>query len=186
MSREAVAGRSGAGRERPHSLVGRREGGEVVIAIGSLDKANGQRRRQGVIDELLERSFEPLVVPLLLLAFSPPCGWPPPSWFPARCWRMRPRGDRKEAVEERGPRRVLVVRGKSEVVGAREQVLDEAQPVVPDPDFVTPVPVRWSDIDMYQHVNHATMVTMLEEARSLGCKLPLVERAFTSAFLSIK
>jgi acyl-CoA thioester hydrolase len=31
--------------------------------------------------------------------------------------------------------------------------------------FVTPVPVRWSDIDMYQHVNNATMVTILEEAR---------------------
>ncbi|HTM85632.1 MAG TPA: thioesterase family protein [Mycobacterium sp.] len=31
--------------------------------------------------------------------------------------------------------------------------------------FVTPVRVRWSDIDMYQHVNHATMVTLLEEAR---------------------
>jgi acyl-CoA thioester hydrolase len=31
--------------------------------------------------------------------------------------------------------------------------------------FVTPVAVRWSDIDMYQHVNHATMVTLLEEAR---------------------
>lgn len=31
--------------------------------------------------------------------------------------------------------------------------------------FTTPVHVRWSDIDMYQHVNHATMVTMLEEAR---------------------
>lgn len=31
--------------------------------------------------------------------------------------------------------------------------------------FVTPVQVRWSDIDMYQHVNHATMVTLLEEAR---------------------
>jgi acyl-CoA thioester hydrolase len=28
--------------------------------------------------------------------------------------------------------------------------------------FVAPVPVRWSDIDMYQHVNHATMVTILE------------------------
>jgi acyl-CoA thioester hydrolase len=27
------------------------------------------------------------------------------------------------------------------------------------------VQVRWSDIDMYQHVNHATMVTILEEAR---------------------
>src|SRR4051794_17975129 len=33
------------------------------------------------------------------------------------------------------------------------------------PGFTTPVPVRWSDIDMYQHVNHATMVTILEEAR---------------------
>jgi acyl-CoA thioester hydrolase len=31
--------------------------------------------------------------------------------------------------------------------------------------FVAPVPVRWSDIDMYQHINHATMVTILEEAR---------------------
>ena len=31
--------------------------------------------------------------------------------------------------------------------------------------FITPVPVRWSDIDMYQHVNHGTMVTILEESR---------------------
>ena len=31
--------------------------------------------------------------------------------------------------------------------------------------FVTGVRVRWSDIDMYQHINHATMVTILEEAR---------------------
>jgi acyl-CoA thioester hydrolase len=31
--------------------------------------------------------------------------------------------------------------------------------------FRTEVPVRWSDIDMYQHINHATMVTILEEAR---------------------
>lgn len=31
--------------------------------------------------------------------------------------------------------------------------------------YVAPVPVRWSDIDMYQHINHATMVTILEEAR---------------------
>jgi ribose transport system substrate-binding protein len=34
-------------------------GGEVILAIGSLDKENGQRRRQGVIDELLERPTEP-------------------------------------------------------------------------------------------------------------------------------
>lgn len=39
--------------------------------------------------------------------------------------------------------------------------------------FVTPVPVRWSDIDMYQHVNHATMVTILEEAR-----IPFLADAF--------
>jgi acyl-CoA thioester hydrolase len=30
---------------------------------------------------------------------------------------------------------------------------------------VAPVHVRWSDIDMYEHINHATMVTLLEEAR---------------------
>jgi acyl-CoA thioester hydrolase len=39
--------------------------------------------------------------------------------------------------------------------------------------FVAPVPVRWSDIDMYSHVNHATMVTILEEAR-----LPFLSPAF--------
>ncbi len=33
-------------------------GGDVIISIGSLDKENGQRRRQGVIDGLLERSME--------------------------------------------------------------------------------------------------------------------------------
>lgn len=36
---------------------------------------------------------------------------------------------------------------------------------MPGEHYVTPVPVRWSDIDMYQHINHATMVTILEEAR---------------------
>lgn len=39
--------------------------------------------------------------------------------------------------------------------------------------YVTPVAVRWSDIDMYQHVNHATMVTILEEAR-----VPFLSEAF--------
>jgi ribose transport system substrate-binding protein len=34
-------------------------GGEVIISIGNLDKENGQRRRQGVIDELLDRPFKP-------------------------------------------------------------------------------------------------------------------------------
>ena len=35
------------------------DGGEVLITIGSLDKENGQRRRQGVIDDLLGRTIEP-------------------------------------------------------------------------------------------------------------------------------
>lgn len=35
------------------------DGGNVAIVIGSLDKENGQRRRQGLIDELLDRSFNP-------------------------------------------------------------------------------------------------------------------------------
>jgi len=35
------------------------EGGEVLISCGALDKENVQRRRQGVIDELIDRTFEP-------------------------------------------------------------------------------------------------------------------------------
>jgi len=46
--------------------------------------------------------------------------------------------------------------------------------------FVTPVPVRWSDIDMYQHVNHATMVTILEEAR-----VPFLTEPFADDFATI-
>ena len=46
--------------------------------------------------------------------------------------------------------------------------------------FTTPVPVRWSDIDMYQHVNHATMVTMLEEAR-----VPFLSPAFAVDITSV-
>jgi ribose transport system substrate-binding protein len=34
------------------------DGGEVLISISNLEKENGQRRRQGVIDELLDRPFE--------------------------------------------------------------------------------------------------------------------------------
>lgn len=34
------------------------EGGRVAIAVGSIRKANGRDRRQGVIDELLDRSFD--------------------------------------------------------------------------------------------------------------------------------
>lgn len=41
--------------------------------------------------------------------------------------------------------------------------------------FVAPVPVRWSDIDSYQHINHATMVTILEEAR-----VPFLRDAFVA------
>jgi acyl-CoA thioester hydrolase len=33
------------------------------------------------------------------------------------------------------------------------------------PGFTADVRVRWSDIDTYQQINHATMVTILEEAR---------------------
>ncbi len=33
-------------------------GGEVVLAVGSLDKENGRLRRQGIIDELLGRPFD--------------------------------------------------------------------------------------------------------------------------------
>lgn len=45
-----------AGQHLREALEG---GGEIIIAIGSLDKENGQRRRQGVIDEVLERPFQP-------------------------------------------------------------------------------------------------------------------------------
>lgn len=31
--------------------------------------------------------------------------------------------------------------------------------------FVTAMPVRWSDQDLYHHVNHARMITLIEEAR---------------------
>lgn len=31
--------------------------------------------------------------------------------------------------------------------------------------FVAQVPVRWSDMDAFGHINHARMVTVLEEAR---------------------
>jgi acyl-CoA thioester hydrolase len=46
--------------------------------------------------------------------------------------------------------------------------------------FVTPVPVRWSDIDMYQHINHATMVTILEEAR-----IPFLREPFGAEITTI-
>ncbi len=47
-------------------------------------------------------------------------------------------------------------------------------------DFIAPVHVRWSDIDMYQHINHATMVTLLEEAR-----IPFLRAPFESVIEEI-
>ncbi len=35
------------------------DGGRVLVSIGSIDKANGRQRRQGLIDELLDRTYEP-------------------------------------------------------------------------------------------------------------------------------
>ncbi len=35
------------------------DGGEILICVGNFDKENTQRRRQGVIDEILERPYEP-------------------------------------------------------------------------------------------------------------------------------
>ncbi|KUI27182.1 thioesterase [Mycobacterium sp. IS-1742] len=46
--------------------------------------------------------------------------------------------------------------------------------------FVAPVHVRWSDIDMYQHINHATMVTILEEAR-----IPFLREPFEATITDI-
>jgi acyl-CoA thioester hydrolase len=46
--------------------------------------------------------------------------------------------------------------------------------------FVAPVHVRWSDIDMYQHINHATMVTILEEAR-----IPFLREPFETRIIDI-
>ncbi len=49
--------------------------------------------------------------------------------------------------------------------------------------FITPVPVRWSDIDMYQHINHATMVTILEEARVPFLREPFGAEITTTGLL---
>lgn len=45
---------------------------------------------------------------------------------------------------------------------------------------MAPVHVRWSDIDMYQHINHATMVTILEEAR-----IPFLREPFEARITEI-
>ncbi|MEW5810201.1 MAG: thioesterase family protein [Actinomycetota bacterium] len=49
--------------------------------------------------------------------------------------------------------------------------------------FTAPVHVRWSDIDMYQHINHATMVTILEEARIPFLREPFEEDITTIGLL---
>jgi len=49
--------------------------------------------------------------------------------------------------------------------------------------FTTGVRVRWSDIDMYQHINHATMVTILEEARVDFLREPFAEDVQTIGLL---
>ncbi len=49
--------------------------------------------------------------------------------------------------------------------------------------FVAAVPVRWSDIDMYQHINHATMVTILEEARVPFLREPFAADITTTGLL---
>jgi acyl-CoA thioester hydrolase len=49
--------------------------------------------------------------------------------------------------------------------------------------YVAPVHVRWSDIDMYQHINHATMVTILEEARIPFLRAPFGEEITTIGLL---
>lgn len=49
--------------------------------------------------------------------------------------------------------------------------------------FTTGVRVRWSDIDMYQHINHATMVTILEEARVDFLRVPFAEDVTTIGLL---
>ena len=49
--------------------------------------------------------------------------------------------------------------------------------------FTAPVHVRWSDIDMYQHINHATMVTILEEARIPFLREPFGENITTIGLL---
>jgi acyl-CoA thioester hydrolase len=49
--------------------------------------------------------------------------------------------------------------------------------------FTAPVHVRWSDIDMYQHINHATMVTILEEARIPFLREPFGDNITTVGLL---
>ncbi|MGV9859572.1 acyl-CoA thioesterase [Gordonia sp. NPDC003425] len=44
-------------------------------------------------------------------------------------------------------------------------MLFEDEGTVTENGYVVKVPVRWSDMDVFAHINHARMVTLLEEAR---------------------
>lgn len=44
-------------------------------------------------------------------------------------------------------------------------MLYEDEGVRTDAGYVVKVPVRWSDMDVFAHINHARMVTLIEEAR---------------------
>ncbi|MFT4042170.1 MAG: thioesterase family protein [Gordonia sp. (in: high G+C Gram-positive bacteria)] len=44
-------------------------------------------------------------------------------------------------------------------------MLGEDEGITTNDGFVVKVPVRWSDMDVFAHINHARMVTLLEEAR---------------------
>ncbi|MBD0861180.1 acyl-CoA thioesterase [Gordonia sp. zg691] len=44
-------------------------------------------------------------------------------------------------------------------------VLNEDAGTTTADGYMVKVPVRWSDMDVYAHINHARMVTLLEEAR---------------------
>lgn len=46
-----------------------------------------------------------------------------------------------------------------------DQVLHENEGTATAAGYVVKVPVRWSDMDVFAHINHARMVTLLEEAR---------------------
>lgn len=41
----------------------------------------------------------------------------------------------------------------------------EAQSAADSFAFVAEIPVRWSDMDAFGHINHARMITLMEEAR---------------------
>ncbi|GAC69069.1 acyl-CoA thioesterase [Gordonia soli] len=44
-------------------------------------------------------------------------------------------------------------------------MLNEDEGVRTERGYLVKVPVRWSDMDVFAHINHARMVTLLEEAR---------------------